>query len=168
MCERPHAGTDDTEPPSVRVMNTRILIALLCAGAVALACGSLTRKDASLADAKSAARHANSDAHLVNHARVDGNFDVKVEPHALHCALNLTNQSKKQVELAFPNGQEYEFAVLDSIGREVYRWGTGRMFTQSMQNRLLDGGDTMHIEERAVTTLPHGRYVAVATLRSTN
>jgi hypothetical protein len=42
------------------------------------------------------------------------------------------------------------------------------MFTQSLQNKLLDGGETMRIEERAEKTLPSGTYVAVATLRSTN
>jgi hypothetical protein len=42
------------------------------------------------------------------------------------------------------------------------------MFTQSLQNRLLDGGETMHIEERADKALPSGSYVAVATLRSSN
>ena len=42
------------------------------------------------------------------------------------------------------------------------------MFTQSVQNDMIDGGETMRIEERAATTLPPGSYVAVATLRSTN
>jgi Intracellular proteinase inhibitor len=93
---------------------------------------------------------------------------VKVEPHTLHFALNLTNESKKNVELSFPNGQQYDFAVLDSVGREVYRWGEGRMFTQSVQNKQIDGEQTMRIDESAKMTLPHGKYVAVATLRSSN
>jgi hypothetical protein len=42
------------------------------------------------------------------------------------------------------------------------------MFTQSLQNKLLDGGETLHIEERAEKALPSGTYMAVATLRSTN
>ena len=146
-------------------MNTRLIISLLCAGAVALACGSLSRNEASVA--QSNARHSKT----VTDTRapdVNGNFAVNVEPHALRFALHLTNQSKKNVELAFPNGQVYEFTVLDSVGREVYRWGAGRMFTQSVQNKLIDGGDTMRIDERADTTLPRGRYLAVATLRSSN
>ena len=99
---------------------------------------------------------------------VNGNFAVNIEPHALHFALKLTNDGKKHVELAFPNGQQYDFTVLDSAGREVYRWGAGRMFTQSVQNKLIDGDETMHIDERAEMTLPHGKYLAVATLRSSN
>jgi hypothetical protein len=153
-------------------MNTRLLIPLLCAGAVALACGSLTRRDAPATHVATA--HAATSKRVASNAppsaapNVNGNFAVNVEPHALHFALKLTNDSKKHVELSFPSGQQYDFAVLDSVGREVYRWGAGRMFTQSVQNKLIEGEDTMHIDERAELTLPHGKYVAVATLRSSN
>jgi hypothetical protein len=146
-------------------MNSRLLITLLCAGAVALACGSLARSDSSVATATRSVRHTEAASGA---PRVNSDFAVAVEPHSLHFALNVTNSSKKHVELAFPNGQEYEFTVLDSVGREVYRWGSGRMFTQSVQNKLLGSEDTMRIDERALTTLPHGKYVAVATLRSSN
>jgi len=153
-------------------MNTRLLISLLCAGAVALACGSLTRHDAPATHV--AASHVATPKHVAHNAapsaapNVNGNFAVNVEPHALHFALKLTNDGKKHVELSFPSGQQYDFAVLDSVGREVYRWGAGRMFTQSVQNKLIEGEDTMHIDERAELTLPHGKYIAVATLRSSN
>jgi predicted 2-oxoglutarate/Fe(II)-dependent dioxygenase YbiX len=147
-------------------MNTRLLISLLCAGAVALACGSFSRRDST--EAHATARHSTSKKTNAEAPKVNGNFAVNVEPHALHFALNLTNDSKKHVELSFPNGQQYDFTVLDSVGREVYRWGAGRMFTQSVQNKLIDGEQTMRIDERAAMTLPHGKYVAVATLRSSN
>jgi hypothetical protein len=149
-------------------MHSRLLITLLCAGAVALACGSFTRNDTPSAQTASTVRHSGKRAKSDSIVRVNGNFAVKIEPHALRFALNLTNESKKHVELSFPNGQQYEFSVIDSAGREVYRWGQGRMFTQSVQNKLIDGGKTMNIDEVAETTLPHGKYVAVATLRSSN
>ena len=154
-------------------MNTRLLISLLCAGAVALACGSLTRRDApptrvSHAFAAPAVKHVAKSTAPTTPPNVNGNFAVNIEPHALRFALKLTNDSKKHVELAFPNGQQYDFAVLDSVGHEVYRWGAGRMFTQSVQNKLIDGEETFRIDERAEMTLPHGKYIAVATLRSTN
>lgn len=148
-------------------MNSRLLITLLCAGAVALACGSFVRNETSPAQAKPSVRRSSSQTADAS-PKVNGDFAVNIEPHALRFALNLTNESKKHVELAFPSGQQYEFTVLDSAGHEVYRWGAGRMFTQSVQNKLLDGGDTMHVAERVETTLPAGKYVAVATLRSTN
>ena len=149
-------------------MNSRLLISLLCAGAVALACGSFAKHEASSAQVSTRHSIAHVSAPAKEAPHVRGSLDVRIEPHALQFALNLKNDSRKNVELTFPNGQQYEFAVLDSAGREVYRWGSGRMFTQSVQNRLLDGGDTMRIEERMQTTLPRGRYVAVATLRSSN
>ncbi len=153
-------------------MNTRLLITLLCAGAVALACGSLTRHEAAATTHASFARTPTSRAVAndtpVAAPNVNANFAVNVEPHALRFALRLTNDSKKRVELAFPNGQQYDFAVLDSVGREVYRWGASRMFTQSVQNKVIKGEETLHIDERAEMTLPHGRYIAVATLRSSN
>lgn len=155
-------------------MNSRLLITLLCAGAVALACGSFSRNDNTAQAASSTGTTkrtaaARSDARAdTTKPKLNGQLAVNIEPHALRITLDLTNESKKDVELSFPNGQQYDFAVIDSAGREVYRWGTGRMFTQSVQNKLIDGGTTMHIVERIETTLPQGRYVAVATLRSSN
>ncbi len=167
MCERMPALPPTLCPIGLR-MNSRLLITLLCAGAVALACGSFTRSDATTAHKASTVRAASRHAKADTIVKVNGNFAVKIEPHALRFALNLTNESKKHVELSFPSGQQYDFSVIDSAGREVYRWGQGRMFTQSVQNKLIDGGKTMSIDEVAETTLPHGKYVAVATLRSSN
>jgi hypothetical protein len=163
-------------------MNTRLLIPLLLAGAVALACGSRSRTDA--AAAKPAASHlATAEASpapvapVVRHVsraadtasvRINPVFVVTTDQKALRFDLAIRNEGKKHVELAFPSGQEYDFAILDGRGKEVYRWGKGRMFTQSFQNRMLDGGDTMRIEETASPTLAAGSYVAVATLHSSN
>jgi Intracellular proteinase inhibitor len=148
-------------------MNSRLLISLLCAGAVALACGSIAKHEASTQES---ARHSSVHASVpkTEPAKVHSSLDVHIEPHTLRFALNLTNNGHKNVELEFPNGQQYDFAVIDSVGREVARWGTGRMFTQSVQNRQLDGGDTMRIEETLPAALPRGKYIAVATLRSSN
>jgi hypothetical protein len=101
-------------------------------------------------------------------AKIAPSFAVQVDKSALHFSLDVTNVGKKNVELHFPNGQTHDFAVLDSTGREVYRWGEGRMFTQSLQNRTIDSGETLRIAEHATPSLPLGSYVAVATLRSTN
>lgn len=149
-------------------MNTRILISLLCAGAVALACGTRTRS-ASTTTAHAATTHHAMRTHADSmQPKIASSFAVHTDPRGVHFALDVTNATKKSVELAFPSGQQYEFAVMDSVGREVYRWGTGRMFTQNVQNKLLDGGDTIHIDESAAAALPRGTYVAVATLRSSN
>jgi Intracellular proteinase inhibitor len=100
--------------------------------------------------------------------KVTPSFAVQVDGSTLRFTLDVTNVGRKNVELTFPDGQTHEFAVLDGSGREVYRWSADRMFTQSVQNRTIDGGETLHIAEHATPALPHGSYVAVATLRSTN
>ena len=147
-------------------MDSRLLIPLLLAGAVALACGSRSSSEAAatVAPAAPIVRHAEKRAP----GEIRSAFAVSAAPNALHFALNVTNPGKKGIELTFPSGQEYDFSVRDSVGREVYRWGKGRMFTQALQNQVLDGGETKRFEERASTTLPPGSYVAVATLRSSN
>jgi hypothetical protein len=61
--------------------------------------------------------------------------------------------------------------VVDSTGREVWRWAQGRMFTQSVQNHQLGTHDTMRVSEAwspAKMSAKPGRYTAIATLKSTN
>ena len=157
-------------------MNVRnLLIPILCLGAVAFACGPRSHSEASLVSVNLAKPVAAPAANAVKktprkdqQVRVAPNFTISVEHKSIRFALDVTNPTKKNVELTFPDGQTHDFAVLDSAGREVYRWADGRMFTQSVQNRNLDGGETMHIAEQATLDLAPGSYVAVAKLRSTN
>jgi hypothetical protein len=160
-------------------MSTRYIIPLLVAGSVALACGSRSHSEAPAAAPPVASLSqapaplpapAPKPARLTEGAapKLASTFRVSHDRKAFHFALDVTNPGKKHLEIAFPSGQEYDFSVLDTAGKEVFRWSAAKMFTQSRQNRLLDGGDTMHIEEEADAQLPHGSYVAVATLRSSN
>ncbi len=176
MCEQDALPPQRCCPNPFFHMVTRLLIPLLLAGAVALACGSRTRSDAS---AKGAGRHgvsvsATAPARRVRSGgdtvavRINPAFVVTTQQKALRFDFAIRNEGRKNVELAFPDGQAYDFAVVDGRGKEVYRWGNGRMFTQSRQNRMLDGGDTMHIEESASLALAPGSYIAVATLHSSN
>lgn len=81
--------------------------------------------------------------------------------------LAVSNDSRKRVELDFPDGRTHDFIVLDSTGREVWRWSAGRMFTQGMRNRLLDARDSAVYAERWHP--PHGgAFVLVAQLHSEN
>jgi hypothetical protein len=161
-------------------MNSRLLIPLCLAGAIALAWGSRSSSDAAVmplatsarvvmapAQAMAAPRRAGA-AVATGKPQITSIFHVSADARAVHFAFDLTNASKKDLELAFPSGQQYDFAVLDAAGREVYRWGASRMFTQAFQNRMLDGGQTIRIEERADHKLAPGAYTAVATLKSAN
>ena len=157
-------------------MNVRaVLIPLLCVGAIALACGPRAHSQASLvslnlANKPAASRQQQKPARKKESSvtKITPTFTVHVDGDALQFSLEVTNVGKKNVELTVPNGQTHDFAVLDSVGREVYRWSTTRMFTQSVQNRTIEDGETLRIAERASPSLPAGSYVAVATLRSTN
>jgi hypothetical protein len=157
-------------------MSTSYIIPLLLAGAVALACGSRSHSEGPPAAPVANLSQAFVPAPLPRHVRLTEGaapklasaFRVSHDKKAFHFALDVTNPGKKHLELIFPSGQEYDFSVLDTGGKEVFRWSAAKMFTQSRQNHLLDGGDTMHIEEEAPAQLPQGSYVAVATLRSSN
>jgi len=154
-------------------MNVRnLLIPLLCLGAVAFACGPRSHSEASLVSVSIAkpvgAPIVKKAPKKEQQVLVAPSFTVSVEHKSIRFALDIANPTKKDVELTFPDGQTHDFVVLDSVGREVYRWGAERMFTQSVQNRTIDGGETMHISETATLDVPPGSYVAVATLRSTN
>ena len=74
-------------------------------------------------------------------------MNVDVAATEVRFALNVDNVGKKHVELSFPNGKSYDFVVVDSLGREVWHWSKGRMFTQGVQNKQLGTGDVMHVSE---------------------
>src|SRR3954447_17756158 len=121
-------------------MNVRnLLIPLLCLGAVAFACGPRSHSEASLVSVNIAppvaAPAVKKTPKKEQQVRVDPKFTISVEHKSIRFALDVANPTKKDVELTFPDGQTHDFIVLDSVGREVYRWGEGRMFTQSVQNR---------------------------------
>jgi hypothetical protein len=152
-CERPPADTSCLPGPAEdREMNTRLIISLLCAGALAFAfaCGPRSHTPSPVALASAAPSGTANEVRL---------------------ALVITNVGNKHAELDFPSGQSYDFVVVDSTGREVWRWAQGRMFTQSVQNHQLGTHDTMRVAESwspAKMSAKPGRYTAIATLNSTN
>lgn len=145
-------------------MSSRLIIWILIAGALALACGPRSRsaESATAADASGdSAAAADSGSALATSLAVTVQDGVRL-------VLSATNTSGSRMELDFPSGQLYDFAVLDSMGREVWRWSTGRMFTQALQNRFLAPGETLSFAERWDARTPAGRYTAVATLASSS
>jgi hypothetical protein len=106
-------------------MNVRnLLIPLLCLGAVAFACGPRSHSEASLVSVNvvRTSRPATTQPQKSRHTtRLAPKFAVQVDRQTIRFALDVTNPTKKNLELEFPNGQTHDFVVLDSIGREVYR-----------------------------------------------
>jgi hypothetical protein len=82
--------------------------------------------------------------------------------------LTVTNSSRRRVELRFPNGRTHDFVVLDSLGREVWRWSEGKMFTQILRNRMISPGETITFAESWRRPDTTGTFIAVAQLWSNN
>ena len=104
-------------------MNSRLIITLLCAGAVAFACGPRSRSEAPVALASAvtvdnppttprSTRNPKTrpEVKLVTH------FDVKTRGHDAQFALTIKNVGNKHAELDFSNGQRYDFVFVDQNG----------------------------------------------------
>lgn len=157
-------------------MKSRFVISLLCVGAVAFACGPRARNDASSSGAGSTTLAATRAVAQQGQARdakstspISAALVVQRQATTIHFALQVVNSGRKSIELTFPSGQTHDFVVLDSAGKEVWRWGTGRLFTQALQNKLLARGESLDMRESwTAPTLKPGRYTVVATLKSEN
>ena len=138
-------------------MLARIVLPLVGAAAVLFfACSPRTQSPVSSVRTNAAAKQG-----LTSHVIVD------TTRGSVRFAIEVSNDTRKRVELTFPDGRTHDFAVLDDSGREVWRWSAGRMFTQSMQNRLLDAHDSALFVERWTPPAP-GQYTLVANLNSAN
>ena len=145
-------------------MSSRFVIWLLCAGAVAIACSPHARHNESAAGTTSEppASPAPADARLLA-----ASANVRVND-GVHLTLHVTNVSDHSVELDFPTGQTHDFVVVDSLGREVWRWSDGRMFTQALRNTFLGANETATYATRWGGKGRRGRFTAVALLKSSN
>ena len=157
-------------------MNSRLIITLLCAGAVAFACGPRSHPEAPVALASAVPVRTTPQTPRITrksttHAEVKivSQFDVQTKGRDAQFALTIKNVGNKHAELDFANGQRYDFVVIDSAGREVWQWSSGRMFTQIVQNKQLGSGESMRVSETWKKPLAApGKYTVVATLKSSN
>ena len=139
-------------------MRLRYVLSLLVASALAFAYASPSLSHSS---APTTVRR-----HPAVRDTIAASLDVKVGDE-VKFTFHVTNSSAKRVELRFPSGQTHDLVVLDPVGREVWRWSNGRMFTQSMQNKVLAASDTLTFTETWRPEHP-GTYTAVALLLSQN
>ena len=147
-------------------MYNRFIAPLCCIAAIAFACGprpSSVLSASTTADAPPPAKPQTASAR----EPLASSLSVRVQD-GVALALRVTNSSEKQLEINFPGGQTYEFRVVDAAGREVWRWSDGRMFTQSLRNRLLGAGETLTFEEQWKAPAAHGKLTAIATMLSDN
>jgi hypothetical protein len=157
-------------------MSSRLVISMVCVAAVAFACGPRTRSESAtqsaavtIASTTDARITQQGEARTTKDGALSATLYVRSNESPMRLALHVVNTSKKRLELTFPSGQTHDFVILDSVGREVWRWGNGRMFTQSLRNKLLGAGETLELEESVgrINLVP-GKYVARAVLTSRN
>jgi hypothetical protein len=160
-------------------MNSRLIITLLCAGAVAFACGPRSHSEAPVALASAVpvrdtptpttTPRVTRNSKARPEVKIVAQFDVKTKGRDAQFALTIKNAGNKHAELDFANGQRYDFVVIDSVGRAVWQWSSGRMFTQSVQNKQLGSGESMRVSETwKKPAVAPGKYTVVATLKSSN
>ena len=142
--------------------NNRPVLLAAADTALILACGPRAQpKDAVDARDMSIITAPSHDTAIAASTRVSVN-------HGVDLTLHVTNLHDRDIELRFPTGQTHEFVVVDSSGREIWRASNGRLFTQSLQNRLLGSRATITFADRWEATGRSGRFTAVSTLRSEN
>lgn len=174
-------------------MLSRYAVPVLCAAAIVFACARPHSADSTpaagvlagtpAAGAASAATVAPSSGTRVSkamreeieHHPLASSLDVSVRgagaspsEREVRFALHVINRADKKVELLFPSGQTHDFVVRDEAGREVWRWSEGRMYTQAVQSRLLDGEESATYEETWSPGAHRGRFSVAAELRSSN
>ena len=135
------------------------VILLLSAACVAFASSSSVRKPA---PSKNQVEHHHRGAQSLA-----STFDVKVK-NGVQFNLRVNNNTGKMTELRFQNGMTHDFVVLDESGNEVWRWSKGRMFTQAMQAKLVKANDSALFVDEWDGRNAHGKFTAVAILRSDN
>ena len=149
-------------PVSRARVKGRVAFVFVAVGVLVFACGPRPRASDNVTLATTArVRVAQSDA-----SPLTSNLDVQLK-NGVRFAFHVTNTTAKKLELRFPTGQTHEVIVLDSIGREVWRWSSGRLFTQSLQNHVMRQADSLNYDLQW-SNAPAGHYTAVATLASAN
>lgn len=144
-----------TPPPSGSVL-PKLAPALLLAALTAYACGP--RPPVGESHARKPESGSRS---LTSAVEVDVSQGVAL-------ALSVRNEAGKKVEVAFPSGLTHDFEVQDSVGRVLWRWSEGRLFTQAMQNRVLEREESITYKAEWAPQDLHGEFVAVVSLKSSS
>jgi hypothetical protein len=142
-------------------MKGRIIFGLMCVAVLAFACGPRPATG-DIAGTVHAAR-----ARASNGPALTSTLAVADNSNGVTLDFRVVNSGSKRLEVNFPNGQTHDVVVVDSLGNEVWRWSKGRMFTQSLQNKVLHQSDTLDYDA-LWRNAPAGKYTAIATLASEN
>ena len=147
-------------------MNGKVPITLLCFAVLAFACGPRSHSEGTATASDTRRATTTTTTTTTTSSPLAPSLDVSVGDR-VRFSFHVLNAGKKKLEVNFPDGQTHEVVVLDTLGREVWRWSDGRLFTQAMQNKVLRTSDQLQYEEVWRDPAP-GTYVAIARLASLN
>src|SRR5688500_16048371 len=130
-------------------MKGKISLTLLCFAVLAFACGPRTRSESASGNAARATQPAaqraattpqgaprSANATRTSDSPLTPSLDVDLED-GVRFEFQVVNEGKKKLEIDFASGRTHDLVVLDSLGREVWRWSEGRLFTQAMVSKVL-------------------------------
>jgi hypothetical protein len=162
-------------------MNLRHALSLVLVGTLAYACGPQSRSKvasdkkvtpqgpvlASMSGTAVRSKNAVEKTLKSGSTPLAATFGVALEGDDVRFSLRVVNATAKSVEVNFASGQAYDFVVVDSVGREVWRWSSDRIFTQSVRNKLLGKGEAINASEKWSPSKT-GKWTAIAQLTSSN
>lgn len=73
--------------------------------------------------------------------------DALENSNSVHFVIRLSNNTDSGKNIEFRTSQKYEIYVMNSQGKEVYRYSKGRMFTQAIENVHLPSGESLTWKE---------------------
>lgn len=82
---------------------------------------------------------------------------------AIAFALTLVNESAEALVVDFPNGQRFDFEVLQQ-GQAVWQWAEDMFFPQMLGREQVESGDSLPWSVRLDDGLPAGNYTLRGTL----
>ncbi|MFG6120401.1 BsuPI-related putative proteinase inhibitor [Thalassobacillus sp. B23F22_16] len=92
--------------------------------------------------------------------------EIKPENNKVHFQFSLENQGDEAYELGFTSGQKYEIVVKNDADEEVYRFSEGQMFTQALETKTLEPGDSLSFEEVWLDGVEPGDYNAAISIEA--
>lgn len=78
-------------------------------------------------------------------AEIKPSFEVNSS--GLIMKVSITNVSDKSIVFNHSSGQKYDFTLLDSSGKELYRWSDGKFFTMMLTSTTIEAGKTVEFKE---------------------
>ncbi|HHU82969.1 MAG TPA: hypothetical protein GXZ26_08200 [Firmicutes bacterium] len=75
--------------------------------------------------------------------RPEYNSSSIMSPPVIRMALQVYNYSQLPVTFDFTTSQRYDFAIYDSVGREVWRWSDGKVFLPVEGQLILQPGESV-------------------------